>query len=1635
MKQLKIIAKSVISFLLCIIIVLCTIGPVEVQAADSAGNYYTHSPLLSGDTVAIDELNPWELECFGIFMSNFCIPFVDTYVTAFSTSAGTGSKGAGLQALQFATGGDVYSDSIVRRMVTMILDELVSNTRPLIVENFAINGNINGQLSNKSTVIDTSSTEQGVQYREAYLADLLPLIHFVDAGQSSLTEGASGIAPFNYDAYPKSVWNHAWVAGITSTNKDSGKQSTYTDLTITHGVLGKFYIGKSDNSMEIAYGEPIFDMTNGWDIQIPSNCLLYALYRDNGAYNANIKRLLDNADKIPLRMDSIGNICAFVDGQLTMIIPAYLNQHLIGEGTGTINLLGSVFINSLCSSTDKLTIAAGTVGVRANHNNAIEDQMPMLNAGLGQLVYNGSTVKPGTSYLYNIYTDYIAQSLYGNFRRIDVTAYNNFINAGLDTENHLRWSTGVKFTASDSFSILDYTSSTTPGDGNYSQAASAQDFTYEAVWKKVYDSANSDICEAASAFQTAAQLYTANTTTGLTDIKCYYKTLRDGKSENLLAGIDNLTKHADKSMLVYVPCGGDVSGAIHKLFSYGDADKWQNTYKQLAMLAVDLYHGVTPIELTAIQKSNIRSSIESLSIDKWIMKDILEKDGGKNLYQYITGTDEIPSKFKSDKFESSGWKTCEVINVQWARIAPATAYLKTAASYLGLHTDCTFSLYASDMYYSYLDIYGLLGENSVLFKKEVFEAFNSICVDPNVTAEELGKRIMTQGLTAEQKEQVLKENTYLMLSQDEDGREYRSRMIEGMFNGWLIRVYDNICYGDTESDYFKTLNSTSTSFLNLRTYSENFLTKAIVKNWPTVLPVLILILSLIITVFGTINHKKLPWILCNLIICTCMMITLPAVAETVPYVVEKISDTAFNNVIDTMAVSEAVEDDVIKADIKKQFAGYGDKIATAVDSLSAMGTSGSLMLKQDITRKVIPSTTSDVYSQLKGLASAQWLLPNLLSMISADTKETANDYVYRSLGEKRMELRRMKPDISQISSATDSINTARAKYGNTEIDISALANRSNIYTSASRGSTSYEHMYGLILTDLNATPVDINQANFAVITESLLASLSTYSDDNYATFVGYLQGTETLLPYFYLVAKDALKNVSNNILFEQVTMQDYYNAIKHTSETQHTNTLTVSDGYTIDALDLEYLFDAYIPYLLYMQDTAKEVLGDEKIKNAYKIYADEPKNFLYECNWADKIYNAYNYSEEELNPSSSLYANRTNGMIFSECQLKNSGLDAKQLTDIELACIEVNKQVDKAWTLLVNYIAVDGVSMDILAEQMAITATIIFNNVVSQDRVVSSNYALYPSAISLRTINFDTMMKMVLMSNYGLGDFNQNSMRIILAESGLPSAILLLITAWLATVLTPIAMDLCLAAVFYTAILACVYNACIDGKEKLKTFGGASISVFIITVETAIYVYSYAWIIGDTNKVLSATKMAAGNSLAVGKLILLFLITVVYIVLLIFHTVTGVKNFKDMSFQMWASYSQKTFTAATNAVKKIRSKISDAKDKLVAPTTPSSLNPGMPIEVSMSNKEKLKIDNSEKNPLFTKETNSADESTFILWSSDDDADDSGHVLRKPTDTSDTLQDSDKKETKNNGSNGSNSSNNNSGNNNDSANKE
>jgi len=97
-----------------------------------------------------DNFNPWEQIVFGIYLSNYVQPFVDSYESAFSTGAGYGSNGAGAQSLQFSAGEEATNEEIIKGMLNIIIN-MQANVplKPLYV---TYNDVTNGKITRSSVI-------------------------------------------------------------------------------------------------------------------------------------------------------------------------------------------------------------------------------------------------------------------------------------------------------------------------------------------------------------------------------------------------------------------------------------------------------------------------------------------------------------------------------------------------------------------------------------------------------------------------------------------------------------------------------------------------------------------------------------------------------------------------------------------------------------------------------------------------------------------------------------------------------------------------------------------------------------------------------------------------------------------------------------------------------------------------------------------------------------------------------------------------------------------------------------------------------------------------------------------------------------------------------------------------------------------------------------------------------------------------------------------------------------------------------------------------------------------------------------------------------------------------------------------
>ena len=65
---------------------------------------------------------------------------------------------------------------------------------------------------------------------------------------------------------------------------------------------------------------------------------------------------------------------------------------------------------------------------------------------------------------------------------------------------------------------------------------------------------------------------------------------------------------------------------------------------------------------------------------------------------------------------------------------------------------------------------------------------------------------------------------------------------------------------------------------------------------------------------------------------------------------------------------------------------------------------------------------------------------------------------------------------------------------------------------------------------------------------------------------------------------------------------------------------------------------------------------------------------------------------------------------------------------------------------MLNYVSVPGMTVEVMKRQMALDALLIFNEEFSPAGVLGAAFQMYPTGIDLRSISFDSVMKMLMLN-------------------------------------------------------------------------------------------------------------------------------------------------------------------------------------------------------------------------------------------------------------------------------------------------
>ncbi len=460
--------------------------------------------------------------------------------------------------------------------------------------------------------------------------------------------------------------------------------------------------------------------------------------------------------------------------------------------------------------------------------------------------------------------------------------------------------------------------------------------------------------------------------------------------------------------------------------------------------------------------------------------------------------------------------------------------------------------------------------------------------------------------------------------------------------------------------------------------------------------------------------------------------------------------------------------------------------------------------------------------------------------------------------------------------------------------------------------------------------------------ESLAGSYIRSDRNTVDQSFGYLWTTESPAHYFYQNVKDTFADGSNlGSLVGDLQGTVVINA--NNEEVRKSFMHSYDTGNIRDIADLEGLFRNTIPYLYQMMlttggtDGTSGLLMDSKINN-YDIYKDNYKSWMFRSNWVVKLLENNRYNQKATvkdsngiehvveNPMLPECYPVNRPMIFSEAQRVEMGISESSLTLVELKCIEVNKNIEKRWTLLLNYANTNGMTKEVMLRQMALECLLEFNKEFSSTTLLSGSKAMYPNSIDLRAISFDSVMKMLILNvtkdtTYIYGDAMSN----VIEDSDIFTAILLLGSAFLCCYIIPLFRNVVLAAIFYLGLFAIIRAIVAGNSTKSKISLGYIVSNVLFLVMTLVYygVFSGLMAITTSDEVLTVQSVQVNVGNPVWLFIVIIIVSMVYIYGMYKMLNHCFKNFRDMGFEVYAEIAQLATSNIADKFDSVGSKIAN----------------------------------------------------------------------------------------------------------------
>lgn len=969
------------------------------------------SPIINLDNFETENWNKWETICWGVFLSNFCVPLIDTYESAFTENHPDGSHGEGFQVLWGGSGSDVQNKEVIRALTEYAMEVQGTVTNDVIMVYYPYNGIYTGRPARFQDLFfypEAGKCPSGEECAAKWIdpndgdeADLLSAAGDNTNGSDEKHEIEHTHTYFATYGKEQILWaKRDTVTIIDTTIPDDGEQ--YDEVLVpSEASYPVFYLQRGDD-MEI-----ILDYSHWWDVQVVANMV-------NGVRETGSKSYVDAFNTVfsdmwssnnILKLDYFGNIVSNGGGKnnantvCPIIVPAAVNPNITNQKS--INVLNSWFTNSYISTASESQVVMGLrqnntmSGIKAWVNDVFGDGefsgLPAfgetnLTDRIGLFYYDLDSImvmgwKEGKNLRYGQALNTLFSLDINNNQ--ENTTYPFKFEISSSQQKDLGWGweniTGANLDTSPSAILINnaIAASMLPNT-----LASTTESTF--IVSKPHDS-SSDTSSSSDGESVTDKV--SDVVQDYHDNPDKYFTMNTSKKPTMLNKIirpDGTELPLFNENGVIIPVRADTVKAGDEAKKPSDKGVFRLFFNYLYKVAhsSDGRYGMSNSTL----ESTLNGFSNLSAFNEWA-KD----DGFK---RFIT---QYP-KYASTKMPGVGDENSRLVLAY-----PCSEVMKQASQVLGIKEGAEFTTYCTYIYMTYLDFYGVAynrevdqnATNTSNFNEKIFnESRQELITDIGYTLNQYNANFGDQISTKDEVANL----SYLMLS-PENGREYRKQLTENAMADWMYEQYNKTVYGGSDK-FSGTASKAKSGFLAIETMADNWLTGFFLENYANIAIWLIMGSIIVIIITGLFKSKKLSWFIISILVMVNAILLVPASGDIVPYVTSSATQKMFSNKMTYWSISQGITNSSIQQDALKK-KGEMSKLTDAeatqliklVNELGSLQTDTSLSVKQDISQKVTQKLGTGVYQDIVSYQSARWILPMVMQQFSADS--TQESYIYK----------------------------------------------------------------------------------------------------------------------------------------------------------------------------------------------------------------------------------------------------------------------------------------------------------------------------------------------------------------------------------------------------------------------------------------------------------------------------------------------------------------------------------------------------------------------------------------------------------------------------------------------------------------